>query len=961
MKVVFYILIIFICVTGFSQTEDEGMIFHSRKELNQFRFGNSDLNNLTSGYFLDQLEEFTSEQIDTFLMEMNYDTTHMYGLLNTLNLVEASDVSYTFERDSILFPVLDHYMSIYPGKTINIPLFVIDLEMSRLTEDKRSAIDAWSGQAGYSSFNQSDMLTEDIFYTSLFRDTLHNDNIAIYWDETTFLSNKNRSITSIQITIGTQVIDLPINTYLDLYPYLSTGHRVETIKIQVTFSDNNVLERICDVDFDISLRSKNANQKDNFGDYKDYIPHPNGTELHFTYLYGCEDGTMHKPYILVAGWGAFTDLELLINNQSGFPSTENDLYGLMNQAGFVDNLRQVGYDVVIARFLPPNADAKINAELLIELIKKVNNLKNTFGSYEENIIQGYSAGAIAVRLALEMMEKEHLENNGPHPHTKLYVSVEGEQKGANIPLAAQHSVEHLQQFQMNFVNSPNFVNVLTVYGLHYILNAPLSKCLLTYDYHQTGNYEYPGQGHDELRTHLSNALDENTHDKNLEVALPGYPCFNRNIVLTNGANESSITGSTSDHFPFPTSEGYIPFKQLNGMRKWHTALAMAGGNTVFKYEYKLWPWSSWTLQKEARTNNQCMVLDNAPGGIMWTYENPLTTTMEMMDKMISGTPDILNEHTLFSFTPTLYTVDIRNFNPAANNYRMNYSLKQNKLMFQHLSHINSIDSASNYWGYPHLAYPYSHYWEVTPFDAVFSWSVNTEHNLFTEVNKDNPNDGSQPWVRVFSPVSGIVKNFLMDESDYFNAFIQNRRYGWNARDNFVYKAAIIVPNEIYVGKDVTQRTDFKVVEFLANSDITLQAGKEIHIMPGTDIQAGATFHSYIAPYYCDYFKSGMALNNSEQAGNQMNERLETIPVNTVSEEAEKPFTIYPNPSEGLVNIRNDSKKGRNFEYIIYDLNGNELMRGESNEVITSFEVLAGVYIVKINNYENSYSYKVFVR
>src|SRR5690606_6149111 len=115
--------------------------------------------------------------IDTFLLEMNQDTTHMYGIINTLNLIEASDVSYSFEKDSILFPIMDHYMSIYEGKTVNVPLIIVDIEMSRLKPSVRSAMDAWSGELGYNAFVQSDLLEENIFYASFFRDTLYNDDI----------------------------------------------------------------------------------------------------------------------------------------------------------------------------------------------------------------------------------------------------------------------------------------------------------------------------------------------------------------------------------------------------------------------------------------------------------------------------------------------------------------------------------------------------------------------------------------------------------------------------------------------------------------------------------------------------------------------------------------------------------------------------------------------------------------
>lgn len=949
--------ILLLISSNYSISQQDTLIFYSSKDLNLHRFANSNLESLTSGYLLDLEEELTKEQLDSLLLFLQKDTTDVNGMLSFMNLLERTDVTFSFERDSLLFPVMDHYYSIADDKQVNIPLYFMDIDFKRLTPSKRLEIDTWTGNSPYNALNSNELILSNQTYLGLFVDSMTHDDLNIYWDDQTILTNTNRTITNVEVFLDGQWNALSKGSSFSLVPYITNG-TIENLTVRISLSDATIIQKTIRC-FLKSETLASGIPKSDFGDYQGKITGWDSHDLYYTILYGCEDNRLNKPFILVAGWGPYTGVDEL-NDYQGWPTDENGLYQQWNQAGFIDRLREVGYDVVIARFLPPNADIRKNADKLEILINTINNWKNINGSYEENVILGYSAGAMAVRLTLETMEWRHLNHNGPNPHTKLYISFDGEHQGANIPLAAQHGVEYLQDYQLY---SSSHTHYLNIYALHYILNAPLSKQLLKYFYSQTGNSWSPSQGQHFLRTEFQWEYSYHNHDKNTH--LPNYPSFSRNISISNGKNESAIYGANdafSSHLPFPTEEGYVPYKQLNPNRKWHTEFNKAGGNTVFKYEWKPII-GNWQLKIEATTNNQCLVLDNAAGGTVFIphKQNPLWSVFDMMKKTIFlGNPETYNPHTQFCFTPTLFTHDIRNFSAPSNNFRLNYSMKQNELMYQSKFDADN-EIHSNYWGYPHLAYPNSHYWEVTPFDAVFSWSENTEHILFNKAVRDDPYDGSQPWVRVPDYTSVVVKDFILDEADYYNAFIQNKQYGWNARDNYIYKAEIIVPNEIYTGKEVTQRTDFKDAEFLANSDITLQAAKEIHLTPGTNVHSGAIFHAHIEPYHCDYFKSTTAENPTEDDGGG---RGDLTAVNVLEDDNSnntKDFTIFPNPSDGLVNIRNESQKIRNFMYIIVDLNGNELLHGESEDLITSFRAKSGIYIVKIQTHENTYSYKVIVR
>jgi hypothetical protein len=92
-----------------------------------------------------------------------------------------------------------------------------------------------------------------------------------------------------------------------------------------------------------------------------------------------------------------------------------------------------GYDIIMLDFKNGSADIKENAYLLQELIEKVNHYKTQ--DAELNVVLGASMGAIVARYALADMEQE-----GKEHCTRLYISFDGPQQGANIPLGAQYFI-----------------------------------------------------------------------------------------------------------------------------------------------------------------------------------------------------------------------------------------------------------------------------------------------------------------------------------------------------------------------------------------------------------------------------------------------------------------------------------------------------------------------------------------
>lgn len=994
-KFITAIVLIGICFVSKESISQEA--FASREELNDYIFQNSDLENITNGYLLELNPDFTPVLQDSFFSDIENEVG-LEQILSYFKIMEDADVSGDFEMDSTLFPIMDRFYANNGISPIAIPLFICDIQFEHLNEVTYNEFTNWSSKEPFPQLTQNDLEFKHKVMTGLFADSLRNQNIKFYWNEDTYFTNTNRFIEDIYVIIEGDSLLLEKNIVYDLKDYF-TGS-LSSIDISIEFSDG-VVESItnrfkldngreksdCEEIFPFTGEEKPWEELGGLCTWGyDAIVNESSPDfpalgINFSVLWGCGGPKiLDKPYIIVAGWGPFTDKNVINSNQE-WPSSIQDLHNnSFNQEGFISNLVEAGYDVIIAKFMPPNQSILKNSELLENLIKMVNEEKYANGSYEENIISGYSAGAMSVRLALQRMEKEHLEGTNEHHHSKLFVSFDGEHGGANVPLALQHLVKHLEEKNLTTAIMNQFLNpvpvppatvwtiqnYLNIYALHYILNAPLSKELLKYFHTETGtsSIQTMGQGSHPERDAYLQYHDWNNHFKNTHN--PGYPAFTRNISISNGTSQSNINFPVHDHYPFPSEEGKLIFKHELSSRKWEASFLGNSSATpwVFKFEEKFL-WGQWNIEEEARVHNP-LILDNSPGGTSLLAKegdsnDPNTVYQVLRSMEINSSPPLQNEadfvdyEALYTFTPTILTHDIRNFDPSTTGGRLDYDMKAEGLMYQSILDTGDVTEASSFFGYPHLTHPQDHY-NYTPFDAVFAWDfANTVHIQSGEA-EFNP-DGNAPeepqlgdprgkWEQIHSPVRGVIKNFIVDETDFYNAFIQNRRYGWNAREDFEYKAKIVAWNEIYAGQNVTQRTDFKPAEILENANISFKACKSVNLKSGFHAKSGSEFHAQATSSACGCGGGKSAGSSSENNENSSQEKTDVL---QFEEKAVNSMDIrlYPNPGKNKVNLQINDEKVRNFEYLVFDLHGKQIKSELVNGSFTTIQLEKGVYIVKI--------------
>jgi hypothetical protein len=938
MKPLFVLATLVCFATGWSQ---DSLVFSNRREMSDYAFRLTNFSNLPSAYLINRTMELNDTDYGHYLRN---DTTVVSGTdnLHLFTLLEWWDTNKNFRRDSVIFPVYDHFFTLDEERPLHIPLFVTDIDAIALRQDAWNNFTISSDTKSFPLIDASDVTNKHIETASIFLDSFSYNNVFIDLNDQTVFSNRNRSIVGITLKSGTDEKQLAMNSSVDISDWLNGDQLIE---MEILFDDSTTFTKRQNVE----MRHR-ATQKSLPGFYttveREYYDNGsalttiNNPEAKYAVYYACEDHKLRKPFLMIAGWGPHTD-KAAINNNQHWPKGLGELANQFNQEGLIEDLHSKGFDVVVVQFNPPNADILKNCVLLEKVIHSINGKKYANNSYEENIIMGFSAGALAARLTLQQMEKKHLEQNGPHPHTKLFISNDGENGGANVPLGMQHAVEYLMNYEYN-----NFFTDYNTYALHYILNAPLSRELLHYFHTATGSGSNPGQGPDPMRTAYLQHHAWNNHSMNTH--LPGYPSFQRNVSISNGSSvpQYNFANYTCSHEPYPSQTGAIFFKQSGSLMGWvdrrfEATFLKHGIHRVFYYEYKPL-FKSWRVGYEATTMNP-LVLDNAPGGIIFIDKNPLITINNELQSELTGSPDIQEDH-LFSFTPTILTHDVKNLNGQIYNGYPNYNFKEQHLMYDSEQAAGNPVMASHYYGYPHLGYPGSHY-DIVPFDALFTWDQNTEHLIGNKKSVSTYNG-------VWSEMKPVLKNFIVDEAEAWNIFLQNKRIGHYARPSFVYRVDYEAQYGIYLGEHVTQKTDFLAMTSEPNAVVEAQAGAEIVFKPGAHLKAGTTFHAFIGDVACEKSMAAVLEEPEESTGSTMLEiKSDSEPV------------IYPNPNAGSFTITWDEVNPETpLTVTAADLSGKELFSISSFVGIPiEHELRKGLYIINIQKGELWFSRRIIVQ
>ncbi len=243
------------------------------------------------------------------------------------------------------------------------------------------------------------------------------------------------------------------------------------------------------------------------------------------------DGIINKPLIVAEGF----DIGVILS-----PENPNGIYNYDNFRDFVRNSNSVNlrnlifdsnkqYDIIYVDWANGVDFLQRNAFALETAIAWVNQQKANAGSTEKNVVLGQSMGGVIARYALADMEQ-----NGLVHDTRLFISHDAPQQGANIPISAQYLYRNITRQYISSlplvltgeVFIPLFTGNQQVSNYLSLLDAPASKQLLAN--WSNINYEIDNAQHTNFYNELKNKGINPSINK-------GYPINCKNIAISNGS------------------------------------------------------------------------------------------------------------------------------------------------------------------------------------------------------------------------------------------------------------------------------------------------------------------------------------------------------------------------------------------------------------------------------------------
>jgi len=427
------------------------------------------------------------------------------------------------------------------------------------------------------------------------------------------------------------------------------------------------------------------------------LPVPNSDLVHqFGIWYGCdkdlENPCLRKPIVLVDGYDPpdrrkINPDEIELAPGQALDESPNYLYNVVNQQGMADRLREAGYDLVILNYDSEKGgllSIQDKAKVVQELTRIIRQRQAVCGSNHEIVWIGPSEGALVVRFALAEMEE-----NGEDHHTRIFISFDGPNQGANLPLAIQYYLDmlhdaipplHFQGIMTKGVNALPTKQMLRFHHKNFPSNAP----------------EF---------TQFQNEL----HQLNGGT---GYPQKCRKVVISNGSALAEDQGFQPNDKMFAYNLT-LPLFNIFGLSSVYAdGWAMPNGGS----NVKIFSGTAWKhfgivpipfiirIKKVSNTPP----IDNAPGGranfsslVASSFTSSLPGITQGLFQANLPVPD-----TFQNFIPLISALDLQN---------------TNNMFFQANTNLSMVSDNNGGFERFHLVA------NITPFDAVYVEDRNDNH------------------------------------------------------------------------------------------------------------------------------------------------------------------------------------------------------------------------------------------
>ena len=311
------------------------------------------------------------------------------------------------------------------------------------------------------------------------------------------------------------------------------------------------------------------------------------------------DGVLDKPIILIDGF------------DPGDSRNTSAIYQLLNYGtnqNLGDVIRAQGYDVIVLNFPTYTRDASTtiidggvdyiqrNAMILVELLKKINAEK--VGT-AKNVVIGPSMGGLISRYALRYMEQNSL-----NPDTRLYLSFDSPHLGANVPIGFQHLFNYMGYGPLGDVTLQGIVNGM--------LKSPAAREMLLD--HFEGHLKTGDAVEFDPAKLLPVGAPNYRTPFQTELNIMGFPTTTRNVAISNGAGNSTMTGTPGmvvmDH-TFNSSSTQRAIIKVNYAPLKNQTLEVSN----FKAQQWILFWfTGYSSAASSKSTTTSDGLDTAPGG-----------------------------------------------------------------------------------------------------------------------------------------------------------------------------------------------------------------------------------------------------------------------------------------------------------------------------------------------------------
>ncbi|MBK6527128.1 MAG: T9SS type A sorting domain-containing protein [Crocinitomicaceae bacterium] len=173
--------------------------------------------------------------------------------------------------------------------------------------------------------------------------------------------------------------------------------------------------------------------------------------------------------------------------------------------------------------------------------------------------------------------------------------------------------------------------------------------------------------------------------------------------------------------------------------------------------------------------------------------------------------------------------------------------------------------------------------------------------------------------------------------------------GWNT-NGANYKAEYEASYAIFLGENVTPKTDVAPYEIWNNGNITCTAEVAITMSDGFHAKPGSEFHVRIAPVgYAACTDGKSAQDGTDYVGNE-NIDQNVIEGEFNSEKAVGTYLVAPNPTTGEQSFQIIGPDDLPLTVRLFDLSGKQIYWGRIEPNTTLYtNLLPGVYVILIDN------------